>query len=166
MMEITPSLIVSIFAAGISGFSLYWSFKSWKETYRPLITARVATHTAGNQAVALDLVVSNTGNRPAKNVILTADRRELEKAFAAASQDPLRQHVEHCFSDAIVVIANGSSVSNSFGCFSASEKDRTWKEPTIINIHVKYEDLDGRRYNHHQPLRIRADEGFAGGAWG
>lgn len=165
-MEITPSLIVSIFAAGISVVSLYWSFKSWKETYRPLITARVTTHTAGNEAIALDLVVSNTGNRPAKNVILTAHRSELEKVFAAGPQDPLRQDVEHCFSDPIVIIPNGSSVSNSFGCFSASEKDRTWKEPTIIYIHIKYEDLNGRRYSHHQPLRIRADEGFAGGAWG
>jgi hypothetical protein len=162
-----PIFVVSIFAAGISGISLYWAFKSWKETHRPLITARVTTHTAGNQATALDLVVSNTENHPAKNVRLSVDRSELERYFAAGPQDPLRRDVEHCFSDLIAVIPNGSSVSNSFGCFSANDRERTWREPTVINIQVKYEDLDGRIYSHDQPLRIRGggDEAFAGGSW-
>ncbi|MGO9118977.1 MAG: hypothetical protein ACLQPD_15385 [Desulfomonilaceae bacterium] len=166
-MEITPSLIVSMIALGISGISLYWAFKSWKETHRPLITARVTTHDAGNVATMLNLVVSNTGNRPAKNVILTVNRNDLASALFAGSEDPLRRDVEHCFSDLIAVIPNGSSVSNSFGCFSANDRDRTWREPIVINITIKYEDLDGRTYENDQPLRVRggADEAFAGGSW-
>jgi hypothetical protein len=163
-----PIFVVSIFAAGISGISLYWAFKSWKETHRPLITARVTTHDAGNVGTMLNLVVSNTGNRPAKNVRMTVNRGDLERAFAAGPQDPLRRDVEHCFSDLIAVIPNGSSISNSFGCFSANDRDRTWREPTIISIRISYEDLDGRTYSNDQPLRIRGggDEAFAGGSWG
>lgn len=167
-MEINGlSLVVSGIAAGISGISLYWAFKSWKETHRPLITARVTTHASGNQMTALNLVVSNTGNRPAKNVRLSVNRKDLERAFASGNQNPRRQQAERCFSDSIVVISNGSSVSNSFGCFSVSEKNRTWKEPTVINITLKYEDLDGRIYSNDQPLRITGggDEAFAGSCW-
>lgn len=169
MMEINGlSLAVSGIAAGISAISLYWAFKSWKETHRPLITARVTTHASGNQMAALDLVVSNTGNRPAKNVRLVVNRKDLERALASGNQNSRRQHVERCFSDPIVVIPNGSSVSNSFGCFSVNERNRTWKEPTVINITLKYEDLDGRTYSNDQPLRIRGggDEAFAGSSWG
>jgi len=166
MTEINiPSFVVSILAAGISGVSLYWAFKSWKETHRPLITAKVATHKSGNEATTLNLVVSNTGNRPAKNVRLFVDQSVLERSFAAGPEDPLRKDVEYCFSDFIAVLPNSTSVWNSFGCFSASQNDKTWKEPTIINITIKYEDLDGRTYSHDQPLRIRADDGFAGGFW-
>lgn len=169
MTEINiPSFVVPIFAAGISGISLYWAFKSWKETHRPLITARVTTQDAGNVGTTLNLEVSNTGNRPARNVILRVNRNDLANALFAGPEDPLRRDVERCFSEAIVVLTNGTSVSNSFGCFSTNERDRTWREPTVINIQVKYEDMDGRKYSHDQPLRIRGggDEAFAGGSWG
>jgi len=169
MSEINiPSLVVSILAAGISGISLYWAFKSWKETYRPLITARVTTdESIVGQLTSLNLVVSNTGNRPAKNVRLTVNRNDLANALFADPEDTVRKDVERCFSEVITVIANGASVSNSFGRFSMNPKAKTWREPAIINTHIRYEDLGGKKYGNYQPLRIRggADEAFAGGSW-
>ncbi len=163
-----PSLLVSAIAVGISGISLYWAFKSWKETYRPLITARVTTdESIVDQLTSLNLVVSNTGNRPAKNVKLTVNRNDLANALFADPEDTVRKDVERCFSEVITVIANDASVSNSFGRFSVNPKAKTWREPTIINIHIGYEDLGGKKYGNDQPLRIgaRTDEAFAGGSW-
>jgi len=167
MTEINiPSFVVSIFAAGISGISLYWAFKSWKETHRPLITARVTTHQEYDQLTALNLALTNTGNRPAINVRLWISPGDLESALFAKPGDKWRTAVEYCFSDPITVIENGSEVSNSFGTFASNDENRTWKEPIILNIRIEYEDLDGRKYSNYQPLRIRGDEGFAGGSWG
>lgn len=160
------SLFISGFAASISLLALYWAIKSWKETHRPLITARVTTYQAYDQLVALNLVLTNTGNRPAINVRLSINREDLEAALFAERGNAFRSAVENCFSEAITVIENGSEISNSFGTFAVNDTNRTWREPVILNIRIEYEDLDGRKYSNHQPLRIRADEGFAGTAWG
>src|SRR5207253_2719998 len=72
-------LLVPLSALVISILSFYFSIKSWRESNRPLITARVSSlGMGGNVAIPLSLVVENTGNRPAKNIQLTVDKTKLE----------------------------------------------------------------------------------------
>lgn len=66
------SLSFSVVALIVSVLSFYFSIKSWRESNRPLVTARVSNKSAGNVAASLILVVQNTGNRPAKNVTLSS----------------------------------------------------------------------------------------------
>jgi hypothetical protein len=161
------SILVAGAALIVSIISFYFSIKSWRESNRPLITVRTTSFgSGGNVGIPLSLVVENTGNRPAKNVRLTVENNALNTALVAELGDTLRKHVERCFSDdgVIPVLANGRSVSNGFGFLSAD--DPTWKVQSRFEINVSYQDLDGRRYTHTNPLLIADDAGFAGGHWG
>ena len=160
------SVLVATAALIVSILSFYFSIKSWRESNRPLITARTTSFgSGGNVGIPLSLLVENTGNRPAKNVRLTVESDVLESALAAKPGDTLRKHVESCFSDRgiIPVLANGKSVSNGFGFLSADVP--TWKAHSRFEINVTYQDLDGSRYKHRIPLIIADDAGFAGGHW-
>lgn len=160
------SLLVAAAALIVSVFSFYFSIKSWRESNRPLVTARVTAFDGGELGTALNIVVENTGNRPAKNVRLTVNRKDLEAALVNNPDDPLRKRAEICFSErgVIPVLANGKSVSNDFGWLSGDSKS-TWTGDRRFNIEVTYEDLDGRNYKHANPLLIADDKGFAGSFW-
>lgn len=161
------SLFFSAAALMISAVSFYFSIKSWRESNRPLITARIATHSGGNVGSTLDLIVENTGNRPAKNISLEVDPDKLNAALLLESNEPMRKQIEKCFSErgVIPVLVNGGSISNGFG-FLARESDAAdWVRHSRFNISISYEDLDGRKYKHEVPLLIADDQGFAGGFW-
>jgi hypothetical protein len=161
------SLMVAAAALIVSLLSFYFSIKSWRESNRPLISIRTTSFdSGGNVGTALSLLVENTGNRPAKNVRLTADPGVLESTLVAKEEEALRRQIESCFSDrgVIPVLANGKSVSNSFGWLSGDEQ-ATWKVGARFEVDVSYQDLDGREYRHKIPVLIADDAGFAGGHW-
>ena len=160
------TLIVAAAALVISLLSYYFSKKSWEESNRPIVTARVTAFDGGELGTALNIFVENTGSRPAKNVALSAKPEDLASVLADAPADPLRKAVERVFSDrgVIPILANGKSVSNDFGWLSGDAKS-TWKGDRRFTVQVKYEDLDGRKYEHSNPLLIADDKGFAGGFW-
>jgi hypothetical protein len=160
------SLFFSAAALIISAVSFYFSIKSWRESNRPLITARIATHSGGNVGSTLDLIIENTGNRPAKNIGLAVDPDKLNVALLLESNEPMRKQIEKCFSErgVIPVLVNGRSTSNGFG-FLAREGPADWVRHSRFNISISYEDLDGRNYKHEIPLLIADDQGFAGGFW-
>ena len=60
------SLSVAAAALIVSILSFYFSIKSWRESNRPIVSARVTSANGGEEGTALNLVVENTGNRPAK----------------------------------------------------------------------------------------------------
>ena len=174
--------IITIGSFSISVCSLFFSRKSWSDTYRPIITVRVATHTSGNIASTLNLVVENFGNRPAKNIKLSVDYNKLESALLKAPNNSDRQAIERCFSDetTIPMLANGQSISNSFGCiivqFDTSTfagklndneygKQSDWKANTRLDITIKYENLDGKLYKDKMPILVTTDKCFAGSFW-
>jgi hypothetical protein len=161
------SLLVSGAALIVAILSIYFSIKSWRQANRPLVTVRTTSFdSGGNVGTALSILVENTGNRPAKNIKLSVDSKELESVLVAKPEDSLRQQIEKCFSDRgmIPVLANGKSVSNSFGWLSEDSK-ATWKAQAKFNVEVSYEDLDGRKFKHKIPLLIADDAGFAGAFW-
>jgi hypothetical protein len=154
-------------ALAISITSLVFAIISWRRANRPLITARVsALGMAGNVSIFLTLIVENTGNRPAKNIRLVADDEELDRHLIAPENDVLREEIKHCFSDEAIipVLANGKSVRNAFG-FTSNQDGATWRAHARFEVRLKYEDLDGRKYEHTIPMLISDNDTFGGGEW-
>jgi hypothetical protein len=91
----------------------------------------------------------------------------LSAALLAHSNDPLRIGIERCFSNHtfIPILENGRRVSNSFGMIGAAGSLSTWVANSVLNITVRYEDLDTREFNHIIPILISDDTGFAGTFW-
>jgi hypothetical protein len=174
--------IISLGSILISVVSLYFSRKSWSDTYRPIVTVRVATQTSGNVSVTLNLVVENFGNRPAKNIKLSVDSNKLKSALLKNSDNSDRRLIERCFADETVIpmLANTQSISNSFGCInipyetssfagkSWEEKygqQSDWKPYTRLDIQINYEGLNGKLYKDKMPILIASDQCFAGSFW-
>jgi hypothetical protein len=174
--------IINLGSAAISIISLYFSRKSWSDTYRPIVTVRVTTKTSENIAITLNLIVENFGNRPALNVKLSVDYKKLESALLKDKDNSDRKAIELCFADETIIpmLANGQSISNSFGCLNIPYKTSSlaakyndiqygkqsdWKPDTRLDITIEYEDLDGKSYKDRMPILIASDQCFAGSFW-
>ena len=157
------SIYVSGGAFVVSMASFVFAVLSWRETHRPIVTAFTRCPVSGNVSSFLEIVVSNSGNRPAKNVQLHIAHNELEEALAAPEGDTMRANVKRCFSEKtfIPVLEGGSEVTNSFGIFTNQNKPDTWHHKSVLNIRVTYEGLNGRRYSNQNPMRIVCNKGFA-----
>lgn len=163
--------ILSILAFCLSLVSFWFSRKSWLQTNRPIVTATVETHRGGNEAITYNLVVSNTGNRPATDVHIHAKINDVEACIAewvkqSIVPDSIYSAVLRCFSDEgkIPLLLNGKSLTNSFGY--TSHGNRTfWLYGVNLPIKIEYYDLDGRKYESIQTLKVKDSDGFAGGIW-
>jgi hypothetical protein len=154
--------IASILALAVSVVSLSFARRSWRETYRPIVTARVRTQAGGNVAILYDLVVENTGNRPATNVRLVVDPRDLKRAMKPG-KEIYAEFIKNCFEPkyAIPVLANGQSVSSAFGKTS-EDAESNWIPFSRIPIVVHYDDLEGKKYQSKVTLFVFYTAGFAG----
>jgi hypothetical protein len=164
----TTGLLISLISLFLAILSLYISRKSWLQANRPIVTVRIISAGSGNLGTALNILVENTGNRPAKNVKLEIGRDILEKLYAENSGKDWRHIIENIFSDrgVIPILGNGKSVTNSFGFLTGSKNQpSTWKDDARTEISIYYEDLDGRKFKHQNPIFIAGDEGFAGYSW-
>jgi hypothetical protein len=78
------------------------------------------------------------------------------------------------------LLANGQSISNSFGCLNIQYKTSSWagkfhdatysqqsdwKPNARLDIQINYEGLNGKSYQDRIPILIANDQAFAGGAW-
>lgn len=159
--------MISALAIMISALSLYYARRAWLDSNRPVVVARVTTEGGGNLAILYNLLVENTGSRPAKNIRLRVAPADLDRALLAG-QTGLRDAVEACFAPAtsIPILANGRSITSSFGSTGVESQDPTWIPDSEFNITLRYEDLEDRHYEHVFTLRIADDSGFAGFSWG
>lgn len=160
------SLILSSTAIILSIVSLVLSRRTWRETYRPIITARVMTHAGGNVAILYSLVVENTGNRPASNVRLSVDPVVLRSAMPLnCTIDP--KQINDCFDPhwAIPILANGRETSNYFGK-TCEGNECQWVPETRFPVTIRYDDLEGHSYESKVELFIADTSGFAGSYYG
>jgi hypothetical protein len=162
-MESNISIYISSLAALIAFLSLVFAVKSWRESNRPIVTALIRCPVSGNLATALELVVSNSGNRPATDVRLHVSESELSDALTAPVGDKIRKAVERCFSPDtfIPVLEPGKEMTNSFGYFTTDKNPDTWKYKSVINVQVTYGGLTGRKYSNKNKLWIVCNKGFA-----
>ena len=165
-MVADPGTAIGAAALLVSSVALIVSVLAWRESNRPLVTARVTTAASGNVAVALNLLVENTGTRPARNIQLSVAPAILDRVLSPSLDDGKRHRIADCFGPdfRIPVLANGASVTNAFGLLHGSP-GATWQKLARIPITLEYEDLDGRRFKHAHELFMIDAAGFAGTFW-
>ncbi|MGB3269051.1 MAG: hypothetical protein WBA65_03755 [Rhodanobacter sp.] len=147
-------------------FSVYFTVRLWRKTNRPLVTARIAAHSGGNSGISLDILVENTGTRPALNVRLYAKSKDIRAAMLACdgTTEIQRDATRIFFSDvSIPALPNGRMMSNAFGCLGQEGGD--WHPGAKIPIEVSYSGMDGARYNDPGVLLLHDDSGFAQTSW-
>ena len=164
-------MLISGAALVVSFFSLWFSRKNWLQSNRPIVSAAVETHAGGNESIAYNLVVTNTGNRPAVNVRLCVATNAIEKCMAPwvekfKGENTTYAHVLRCFSDEgeIPLLINGKNMTNSFG-YTRGDEQTFWRYGATLRVTISYSDLEGRKYCVHQPIRIKDSASFAGGMW-
>lgn len=158
-------------AVGISVASLYFSRRSWLQSNRPIVTAFVTEHASGNMAAVFNLVISNTGNRPATNVRMYAAPDMISRLLKENAEQRFRESIEMCFSEKarIPVLRNGEELETGFGAFTSYETGNG-ASPWLaygeeIPVEIRYCDLEGRPYVSRHPLKIYARKGFGGSLW-
>ena len=165
----TLSAMISALALVVSGISLYFTKVNWIQSNRPVVTAFVTEHHSGSKVATFNLIVTNTGSRPAVRVRLRASHSSIrcfveegvsEKRFDMIQSNFLRD-------SEIPLLRNGESLTTSFGAFTPDDPDGPWlRYGAEADITIEYRDLDRRSYASAQPLKIYARDEFGGGTWG
>lgn len=108
-------IVTSTCSVLISLAATVFAMRSWHRTNRPVISARITTAEGGNNGIALNIVVENTGNRPAKAIKLIAERTAVLRAMKEPSSQEVPVDARHCFFEhkIIPVLANGKAASNA-----------------------------------------------------
>jgi hypothetical protein len=155
--------LISVLAAVISLLSLRLNRRLFRESFRPVVTARIATVAAGNIATLYKLVLENSGNRPAINIRLSVEANDLKRVLDPVCRLDVAE-ITNCFDEqyTIPILANGKSVSTAFGKTSAEGHECMWMPDSRFRITITYYDLSGRRYKEENPLFVFCDLGFAG----
>ncbi|MCW8907532.1 MAG: hypothetical protein OQL28_09785 [Sedimenticola sp.] len=157
----------SVAALVISLASFAFAIMSWRESNRPIVTVRITTEKGkGEGGSPVEIIVENSGNRPAKNIRLVVDRGELDQALIQNKEHKMRKKIERCFDDETVipVLEPGKKTSNYFGYFGLDEH-ATWKYKSTIHVYVYYQNLKGRRFSDSIPIWLVDAKGFALGWW-
>lgn len=167
--DVETGTVLSVAAVLVSAVSAYLAGLAYRQANRPVVTAIVAEHAAGTDATAFDLIVSNTGNRPATHVRLHASRADLLTLLDGEASAKRVEIIERNFlADSLIpVLRNGEHLTTSFGAFTSVRSDtKRWlRYGAQIEVSISYRDLEGRRFESRQPLKIYARDGFGGGIW-
>ena len=152
----------------ISLISLYFTKVNWLQSNRPIVTAFVTEHSSGNMAATFNLVIANTGNRPAVRVRLHASQAVIASLLEPTVRDKKFKMIESNFlkDSEVPLLRNGEELTTSFGAFTNNADDGPWlRYGAEAEISITYQDLDGRKFESRQPLKVYAREGFGGGVW-
>ncbi len=86
----------------------------WKQTNRPIVSAFVETHSTDNRDLRFNLIIANTGNRPAIDIKLTIDNKDKFKECIENSEHEMIDYIFGCFEDyaTILLLINGKIISN------------------------------------------------------
>jgi hypothetical protein len=161
----TGSIVISLIAAAVSVMSLAFAMYSWRQANRPLVSARISTASGGSDAIALNIIVENTGNRPARDVQLIASPKDVSAALAPEWKNGIPPDAQRCLLEdlSIPVLANGRSTSNAFGYLAGTKGP--WRSGAEIPIRIKYRDLGLRRFRSKLRLLLADDAGFSQSFW-
>lgn len=171
MTSLTPDDLKTGLALGafvISLVSLYFTKVNWLQSNRPIVTAFITIHSSGNEASTFNLVIANTGNRPAVRVRLQASHTDIALLLESKVRDKEFRMIESNFlpKSELPLLRNGEELATSFGAVSGDSSNEPWlRYGAEIEISVRYQDLEGRKYQSRLPLKIYAREGFGGGIW-
>lgn len=161
--------VIAVAALLFSLISLYLTRKNWVQSNRPIVTAFVVEHSSGNTGAVFNLVLANSGSRPAVRVRMHASSENIKRLLESNASRKHIQMIESNFlkSSEVPLLRNGEELTTSFGAFSTdADRDPWLKYGSETEIVITYQDLDGRKFESRLPLKIYAREGFGGGVWG
>lgn len=166
-MNITADTLIALVALLVSLLAFGTSIRFWRLQFRPIVTAAIRTHKAGNQAIAYNLVLLNSGTIPAKSIALSVDESTLVAAFGDDATAENKTRWLACFSAAprIKILHNGDRTSCSFGTTKAGNTG-FWKNRATISITIKYDGWFGLSYTQEQMLEVVDSASFTGYMWG
>lgn len=167
-LEILRTVFMGI-SSLVTALICFNTTRLWKKGNRPIVSAFVENESRGNVAIMYNLVVINTGNRPALNVSLHLKLEDFKKCI---SQDmdmdkPVVKAILKCFSieEAIPLIINGEKKFNCFGLTSNKPEQSIWVYGSLLPIKISYQDLEGNKYISRLTLVIKDSKTFAGTEW-
>ena len=112
MPDIDWKFVASIVAISISLISLYFTRVNWLQSNRPIVTAFITEHHAGNQGATFNLVLANTGNRPAVRVQLLATENNIRQLVEPGISSNHFDHIAQNFSKSseVPLLRNGEEL--------------------------------------------------------
>ncbi len=157
---------IGLLALAVSLTTILVLYINRLETNRPIVTAKLENY--GNTSSFLTLKLSNTGNTPAFDVILSAEKKDIEKALDKDAPEEYKKIIYKCLSkdNIIPIIHNNSSEKNLFGLLS-NDKNNTFNLNAKIPITIKYKSIYKFQssYTQKQILVIKLTDYFAGFGW-
>ena len=159
--------LISVSALVASVLSLYFTRRFWLQSNRPIVTVFVDENSSGNMSTTFNLVLSNTGNRPATNVRINATGEMISKLIGEGASQEMIESINFCFSPEsfVAILRNGEELTTAFGSYGVEKKSQLLNYGAVIQIAILYDDLDGRAYISQMPLKIFARHGFGGAIW-
>ena len=161
--------LFSIVAVAISVATYISTRKFWFLTYRPIVTAEIIVNSSGIGMATFDLVVYNSGNRPAVNIKLYAERTDIENILSTNITQEKKKEVIGVFSSCnkIALLLNDKDAKTAFFSFSNQVgSDADWLQyERELPIVISYSDISGKEYSSNIILHIRGAEGFGGSVW-
>lgn len=154
---------ISVLSAAVALVSVCFAIYSWQDANRPLVSVQVATAEGGNNAISLNLVVENTGNRPAKNIRIVAKQTDVLAALDKLGSMPTDAHRIFYSGVSIPLLIHGRQVTNAFG--HLGNEPGAWRSGAVIPVKVIYGGLGWRCYCSSLRLLLADDAGFAQTFW-
>ncbi|AKR43593.1 hypothetical protein [Methylophilus sp. TWE2] len=166
LLKLSVDTLIAGVALIISIASLGTSIFSWRKAFRPLVTASVRTHQAGNVMIAYDLVLLNSGQIPARDITISTDPSLLNRALGEDASDDNRRKWLACFEPdrKIRILHNGDKISCSFGT-TKGEVGGFWRYKASIPVEIAYSGWFGKQYTEKHEIQIIDSDSFTGFMW-
>ena len=166
-IKVALDTIIALSALLLSIISLGLSVYFWRRSFRPIVTAMVKTHNAGNELIGYDLEVLNSGTLPAKNIRLRTNQDAISNVLGNDADDGNRRRWLCCFEPETIIkiLHNNERIRCSFGTTVANDNG-FWKYNSIIPIIIEYEGWFGKKYTQSQDIQIIDSDSFTGFMWG
>ena len=162
--------LFAIIAVVISFFSFYFTRRFWLESNRPIVTAEIVENDSGVDMALFDLIVHNSGSRPAINIRLSAEKENIVKIFSENIALEHKNAVYDVFSDnrKIALLLNGKEARTAFFsfCNNGDLALDILQYGAKLPVSIYYEDVEGRFYTSNVILFVRGSYGFGGSVWG
>jgi hypothetical protein len=167
MVEVETAL--STIAILMSFWSVYYTKKFWFESNRPILSASIELQSSGLGIALWNLVIYNSGNRPATNITLEAKKEDIDSIISVGAKDSHRTEIHRIFStnSHIGLLLNSENVKTAFFSFSnnTGSAEDIIKYEGKLPIKIHYSDINKRRYVSNIILYMRDGNGFGGSVW-
>lgn len=159
--------VIAAVSAGIALLSVFMTRKNWSDSNRPVVSIYVDEKSSGPGITVFELLVTNTGARPALSVQLTAKPSDVDRLIADGADEKRRKQTREVFGaeSRLTVLKPSETLMTSFGLATQNPGQQWLNYGIEIPVIVRYSDTEGKRWRTKTSLRTRPRQGFGGGVW-